>query len=137
MARKILIIDSSTIIAMRVKVLLELIGCNVELIHFSILEMFTHAENYDLVVIAHGVPVAPIKPLIDKLSHGRLLLLAPKTENTEQLTAFAGLNKIVPDATVVYPFFSNKEITSLLESLLELDSNHMMQLPTMLSLIHI
>ena len=137
MERKILIIDSSTIIAMRVKVLLELIGCHVELVHFSMLEMYTHANSFDLVVISHGVPVSPVKPIIDKLSHGRLLLLAPKTENTEQLTAFAGLNKIVPEATVVYPFFSNKEITSLLESLLELDSSHMLQLPTILLVDHI
>jgi PAS domain S-box-containing protein len=137
MERKILIIDSSTIIAMRVKVLLELVGCHVELVHFSMLEMYTHANSFDLVVISHGVPVSPVKPIIDKLSHGRLLLLAPKTENTEQLTAFAGLNKIVPEATVVYPFFSNKEITSLLESLLELDSSHMLQLPTILLVDHI
>ena len=32
MARKILIIDSSSMIAMRLKVLLELIGCQVELV---------------------------------------------------------------------------------------------------------
>ena len=57
MIRKILIVDSSSVIAMRVKVLLELIGCEVELIHFSMLDMYTNIGDYDLVVVAHGVPV--------------------------------------------------------------------------------
>lgn len=72
MVRKILIVDSSSIIAMRVKVLLELIGCEVELIHFSMLEMYTRIADYDLVIVAHGVPVDAIKPLAMKLCKSAL-----------------------------------------------------------------
>lgn len=137
MIRKILVVDSSTIIAMRVKVLLELIGCEVELIHFSMLDMHINADAYDLIIVAHGVPVISIEPLIAKVSQSRFMLLAPKAENGEQLNAFSELNHAVANATVVYPFFSNKEITSLLESLLELGSNHILQLPTILLVDHI
>lgn len=137
MIRKILIIDSSSVIAMRVKVLLELIGCEVELIHFSMLDMYTNIGDYDLVVVAHGVPVDSIKPLVSEVAQERFMLLAPKAQSGEQLTAFSELNHIAPDATVVYPFFSNKEITSLLESLLELGSNHILQLPTILLVDHV
>ena len=137
MIRKILIVDSSSVIAMRVKVLLELIGCEVELIHFSMLDMYTNIGDYDLVVVAHGVPVDSIKPLVSQVAQERFMLLAPKAQSGEQLTAFSELNHVAPDATVIYPFFSNKEITSLLESLLELGSNHILQLPAILLVDHV
>ncbi len=137
MIRKILIVDSSSVIAMRVKVLLELIGCEVELIHFSMLKMYTNMSCYDLIVIAHGVPVTAIAYLVEKVPQERFMLLAPKAESGQQLTTFSELNHVVPNATVVYPFFSNKEITSLLESLLEIGSNHILQLPTILLVDHI
>ena len=50
MAQKILIIDSSSMIAMRLKVLLELIGCEVELVHYS---MFDKSSNIDAVSYTH------------------------------------------------------------------------------------
>ena len=137
MIRKILIVDSSSIIAMRVKVLLELMGCEVELIHFSMLDMYTNVSCYDLVVVAHGVSVSAIKSLVEKVPQDRFMLLAPKAESGEQLNAFSELNHVAPNATVVYPFFSNKEITSLLESLLELGFDHILQLPTILLVDHI
>ncbi|SOU39912.1 protein of unknown function [Pseudoalteromonas carrageenovora IAM 12662] len=68
---------------MRVKVLLELIGCEVELIHFSMLEMYTRIADYDLVIVAHGVPVDAIKPLASEVAQERFMLLAPKAENGE------------------------------------------------------
>jgi len=137
MIRKILIVDSSSIVAMRVKVLLELMGCEVELIHFSMLDMYTNVSCYDLVVVAHGVSVSAIKTLGEKVPQDRFMLLAPKAESGEQLNAFSELNHVAPNATVVYPFFSNKEITSLLESLLEIGFDHILQLPTILLVDHI
>lgn len=137
MTRKILIIDSSSVIAMRVKVLVELMGCEVELIHFTMLNMYNHMDSYDLIIVAHGIPVASIEPLKDKIAQERFMLLAPKAEQGELLSAFSELNHVMPNATVVYPFFSNREITSLLESLLEVGSNHILQLPTILLVDHI
>ncbi|GAB0112363.1 hypothetical protein PA7559_36330 [Pseudoalteromonas distincta] len=122
---------------MRVKVLLELIGCEVELIHFSMLDMYSSMESYDLVAVAHGVPIDSIKSLTNNISQERFMLLAPKAENGEQLSAFSELNQITPNSTVIYPFFSNKEITSILESLLEIGSNHILKLPTILLVDHV
>ena len=137
MIKKIFIVDCSSVIAMRVKVLLELIGCEVELIHFSMLDMYSDIECYDLVVVAHGVPIASTEGLVKQIQQERFLFLAPKAENGAQLSEFSKLNQVAPNATVVYPFFSNKEITSLLESLLEIGSNHILQLPTILLVDHI
>ena len=52
--RRILIVDSNSVLAMRVKVLLELIGCRVELLHFAMVDdavleqaVFTHHDEQD------------------------------------------------------------------------------------------
>ena len=135
--RKILIVDSSSVLAMRIKVLLELIGCEVELIHFSMLKECTAFNCYDLVAVAHGVPVAIARLLAAEVSSEHILLLAPKVENSEQLSAFSELNRLVPNAIVIYPFFANKEISTLLESVLELGSDSTLQLPTVLLVDHI
>lgn len=135
--RKILIVDSSSVLAMRIKVLLELIGCEVELIHFSMLKECTAFNAYDLVAIAHGVPVAIASLLVAEVSSEHILLLAPKVENSEQLSAFSELNRLVPNAIVIYPFFANKEISTLLESVLELGADSALQLPTVLLVDHI
>lgn len=37
---------------------------------------------------------------------------------------------MIPNATIIYPFFSNKEITSLIEALLEIGPDHIFKLPT-------
>lgn len=136
MSRKILIVDSSSVIAMRVKVLLELIGCEAELVHYSMIDLYSNTSQYDLVIGAYGVPCEVVKSIAQKISQDRCVLLAPKAESGEQLSAFSELNKLVPDATVIYPFFSNKEITSLLENLLELGSSHVLKLPTILLVDH-
>ena len=135
--RKILIVDSSSVLAMRIKVLLELIGCEVELIHFSMLKECPALSSYDLVAIAHGVPVATASLLIAEIKVEHVVLLAPKVENNEQLSLFSELNRLVPNAIVIYPFFSNKEISSLLEQALELGTDTTLQLPTVLLVDHI
>ena len=101
MSRKILIVDSSSVIAMRVKVLLELIGCEAELVHYSMIDLYSNTSQYDLVIGAYGVPCEVVKSLAQKISQDRCVLLAPKAESGEQLSAFSELNKLVPDATVI------------------------------------
>ncbi len=135
--RKILIVDSSSVLAMRVKVLLELIGCEVELTHFSMLHEEELLNDYDLIAIAHGTPLDIAQLLVAQVSKDNFLLLAPKAENGEQLNAFSELNRLMPNAVVIYPFFVNKEISSLLESILELGSDFILQLPTVLLVDHI
>ncbi|MCQ8878925.1 ATP-binding protein [Pseudoalteromonas shioyasakiensis] len=122
---------------MRVKALLELIGCEVDLTHFSMLHEEESYESYDLIAIAHGTPLDIAQLLIAQVSKDNFLLLAPKADNNEQLAAFSALNKLIPNAVVIYPFFVNKEISSLLESILELGSDFILQLPTVLLVDHV
>jgi len=66
MARKILIIDSSSMIAMRLKVLLELIGCQLELVHFVMFDENTDIDIYDLLIFSQGVPTDVVSIVVEK-----------------------------------------------------------------------
>ena len=134
--RKILIVDSNSVLAMRVKVLLELIGCRVELIHFSMVDNAVLAQQFDLVAASHGVPTDTIKKLMGVFSQEHLLLLAPKAQRSDLLEHFSEINRLLPNAVVIYPFFANKEISALLEGVLELDSDNILKLPTVLLVDH-
>lgn len=134
--RRILIVDSNSVLAMRVKVLLELIGCRVELLHFSMVDDSVVEQDFDLVAASHGVPTTVIRRLMGGFSHDRFLLLAPKAQRSDLLEHFSVVNRLLPNAVVIYPFFANKEISSLLEEVLELDSDNILQLPKVLLVDH-
>ena len=137
MAQKILIIDSSSMIAMRLKVLLELIGCEVELVHYSMFDQSSNIDAYDMLAFSQGTPTNLVASLVKQATRQSFLLLAPKAESGELLDAFGKLNELVPDATIIYPFFSNKEITSFIEDLLEIGPDHIFKLPTILLVDHV
>ncbi len=134
--RRILIVDSNSVLAMRVKVLLELIGCRVELLHFAMVDDAVLEQDFDLVAASHGVPTSIIKKLMEVFSQEHFLLLAPKAQRSDLLEHFSEVNRLLPNAVVIYPFFANKEISSLLEGVLELDSDNILQLPTVLLVDH-
>ncbi len=121
---------------MRVKVLLELIGCEVELLHFSMLDNTVLKKPYDLVAASHGVPTSVVKSLMGAFSQEHFLLLAPKAQRSDLLEHFSKINRLLPNAVVIYPFFANKEISTLLEGILELDSDNILKLPTVLLVDH-
>lgn len=134
--RRILIVDSNSVLAMRVKVLLELIGCRVELLHFAMVDAAVLEQDFDLVAASHGVPTSIIKKLMEVFAQEHFLLLAPKAQRSDLLEHFSEVNRLLPNAVVIYPFFANKEISSLLEGVLELDSDNILQLPTVLLVDH-
>ncbi|NRA77454.1 MAG: response regulator [Pseudoalteromonas sp.] len=121
---------------MRVKVLLELIGCRVELLHFAMVDDAVLEQDFDLVAASHGVPTTVIKTLMGVFAQEHFLLLAPKAQRSDLLEHFSEVNRLLPNAVVIYPFFANKEISSLLEGVLELDSDNILQLPTVLLVDH-
>ncbi|WP_404343016.1 ATP-binding protein [Pseudoalteromonas mariniglutinosa] len=122
---------------MRVKVLLELTGSEVELVHFSMLDDALKSANYDLVAVSHGVALDIVKQLIDLFPKEYFLLLAPKAQAGEPLINFSDINALLPNSVVIYPFFANKEISTLLDNLLEIGSDHILQLPTVLLVDHV
>ncbi len=119
---------------MRIKVLLELMGCRVTLVHFSQLSEEKELSGYDLVAISYGVPLVLVDQLLTRINNNGIILLAPKAEQGEMLNAFSRLHKICPHAQTIYPFFENKEIRLLLENSLELDTGSPLLLPKLLLL---
>ena len=69
MAQKILIIDSSSMIAMRLKVLLELIGCEVELVHYSMFDQSSNIDAYDMLAFSQGTPTTLVASLVNQATH--------------------------------------------------------------------
>ena len=102
--RRILIVDSNSVLAMRVKVLLELIGCRVELLHFAMVDDAVLEQDFDLVAASHGVPTTVIKTLMGVFSQEHFLLLAPKAQRSDLLEHFSEVNRLLPNAVVIYPF---------------------------------
>ncbi|WP_440054031.1 ATP-binding protein [Pseudoalteromonas sp. T1lg65] len=133
---QVLIIDSSSVQAMRVKVLFELLGGQVEHIHYRSVDDELDVTKYDVVVVAHGVPAREVTRLHELRRHEKLVLLAPKPDNAEHLKSFSEINKALPNGIVIYPFFANKDITSLLERLLEIGATNSLVLPKVLLVDH-
>lgn len=137
MSNKVLIIDSNSVLAMRLKVLFELLGGHVEHIHYHTLDDEIEFSSYDVIAIAHGIPSEYLPVLSPLKRHEKLILLAPKPNNTAHLDVFSQFNKALPNGIVIYPFFANKEITHLLERVLEVGANQRLVLPTVLLVDHI
>ncbi|NOU52026.1 response regulator [Pseudoalteromonas sp. JBTF-M23] len=136
MTNKVLIVDSNSVLAMRLKVLFELLGGEVEHIHYRMLEEVEDIASYDAIAIANGIPTSFLEPLSSLRHHEKLILLAPKPDNAQQLALFSQFNKALPNGIVVYPFFSNKEITNLLERVFEIGADNRLLLPTVLLVDH-
>ncbi|MBE0369598.1 ATP-binding protein [Pseudoalteromonas aurantia] len=136
MSNKVLIVDSNSVLAMRLKVLFELLGGEVEHIHYNMLDEGIQFSSYDVIAIAHGIPSDYLTVLLPLKEHCKLILLAPKPDNTEHLEVFSQFNKALPNGIVIYPFFANKEITHLLERVLEVGANQRLVLPTVLLVDH-
>ncbi|WP_105167518.1 hybrid sensor histidine kinase/response regulator [Pseudoalteromonas sp. T1lg23B] len=136
MTNKVLIIDSNSVLAMRLKVLFELLGGEVEHIHYRMLEQLDDLTEYKAVAIANGIPNTYLDKLATLREHDKLILLAPKPDNAQQLAIFSQFNKALPNGIVVYPFFSNKEITNLLERVFEIGAESRLVLPTVLLVDH-
>ncbi len=121
MHQKILILDNSSVLAMRVKVLLELIGCDVDLSHFSDFETSTNTSLYEVAVIAAGVPVNIVRDLKKSgIGHLVFIILAPSSDGGMVKSSFLELHGYLNQAAIIHPFFSNKEIISILEDDFEL-----------------
>ena len=69
MSNKILIFDSNSVLAMRLKVLFELLGSAVEHIHYRMLKEQFDFNQYDVIAIAHGIPSDYLDTLSELRSH--------------------------------------------------------------------
>lgn len=121
MHKRILILDNSSVLAMRVKVLLELIGCEVESQHYGDFEITKEVAFYEMIIIATGVTKSVITQIQEHAqTELNFLLLAPNTDSTHINSSFMELHRYLTKASVIYPFYSNKEIINILEDEFEL-----------------
>ncbi len=140
MSKRILIIDSNSVLAMRTKVLMELIGCEVFAPHYSEFSDSWFDTRYDMLVLAHGVPISIAEKAMLKLNladDSTCILIAPNTEHADAIKNFSTLNKQFASAQVIYPFFDNREIISLIEDALLIGANMQFDLPQVLLVDHV
>ncbi|MDP5211710.1 ATP-binding protein [Pseudoalteromonas tunicata] len=118
MLKRILIVDNSSVLAMRVKALLELIGCEVTLCHFNDVDDSIQLKSYEMVALAYGIPIPLVLTFKSSFKNIPLLLIAPKSQGGNVLESFSEMFRLLPEAQVIYPFYDNKELISILEGLL-------------------
>jgi len=126
MLKRILIVDNSSVLAMRVKVLLELVGCETLLSHFLEVESAPKndliKDHFDMIVVVHGIPLSLVQQLKSYFQDIPFLLVAPHSQDAKISSTFAELHQLLPSSQMIYPFFDNKEIIGILEEELRINS---------------
>ena len=129
---KVLIIDANSMLAMRVKVLLELLECDVDFCHYHALNEQMLAQPYDMYVLSHGLSDKATAKLSAHLNGLDVILLAPKPDESDTYNAFKALKEQFVSAQVIFPFFENREISALFEHLLRVEGAETISLPRIL-----
>ncbi len=117
MAKKCLIIDHASTLAMRVKLLLALQGCAVTMHDAEETSEDTSDTWYDLYVIGHDTPIAIVQFLIEQLTLSPVVILASSVENEESNNNLMQLKSQLPGAAVIFPSFSTRELSVQLSEL--------------------
>ncbi|WP_193332292.1 hybrid sensor histidine kinase/response regulator [Pseudoalteromonas ulvae] len=123
MLKRILIVDNSSVLAMRVKALLELIGCEAVLCHFSEVEKILLEQSFEMIAIAHGIPITLIEQIKPFLKSVPTLLIAPNSQGGTVIDSFSDIYRLLPDSQVIYPFYDNKELIGILEGQLMMNED--------------
>ena len=125
MQKRILILDSSSVLAMRLKVLLELLTCQVELLHHSEFDPKVEPEFYEAIFFASGVSEKVVIQVRELYGDANYFLLAPSSDGSKIKDSFSKLVNIIPDALVIFPFYDNKEVLGLLEEGLAIGASNL------------
>ena len=115
MQKRILILDNSSVLAMRLKVLLELLTCHVDLHHFSDFEPSEEPIYYEAIIFASGVPEKLVLQIQQLYGEVNTFLLAPNVEGNKLRDSFTKLANALPNALIIHPFYNNKDVIGLLE----------------------
>ena len=133
MQKKVLIIENASTLAMRIKLLLELQNCDVNMVHEVDYVLDEYDQYYDMVVIEHSLSFALVEVLKDNYRFCTFMLLAPSPDTMSSTKELVALQMTLEGSSVIYEFYSNSEIISELESLLQLSvSGAEISLPNLL-----
>ena len=120
MIKKVLIIENSSTLAMRVKLLLELQNCDVNLINEMELSSEVFEQYFDLVILDHSIEFAIVEQSKQAFPFSAFIILTPAPEANSHTEALIEVQRLLPESACIYTYFSNKDILSQLDSVLEL-----------------
>ncbi len=120
MRKKVLIIENASTLAMRLKLLIELQNCEVEMVHESYFVLADYQRYFDMIVVEYSASAELIKQLKQQHCFCPYLILAPAMENLGSTTELTTVQQQLPNNSIIYEFYTNKEILSELEALLGL-----------------
>ncbi|MFT4924311.1 MAG: PAS domain S-box-containing protein [Phenylobacterium sp.] len=133
MIKKVLIIDNYSTLAMRVKLLLELQNCEVTLINEVDVNNDEFDDYFDLVVFEYSIALSLIKRLKSSFPFSAFIVLSPAPETLPSSELMAQVQQTLPNISIIYSFFTNKDILNQLDNVLELSvSSDNLPLPKIL-----
>lgn len=133
MLKKVLVIENASTLAMRIKLLMELQSCEVEMVQEMDFALAQFDDYYDMIVVEYSLQQDLIEQLKTHHSFSAFLVLAPSVDGLDSTSDLTNLMSKLPNCTVIYEFYSNKEILMELDNLLELSaSSENLSLPNIL-----
>jgi PAS domain S-box-containing protein len=134
MIKRVLIIDNYSTLAMRVKLLLELQHCEVNLINEAEMDTDLFSDYFNMIVFEYSIKTTLMMQLKSTFAFSSFIVLAPSPDSMPSSKPLLMVQKIIPNISTIYSFFTNKDILAHLDSLLELSvSSDNLPLPKILA----
>jgi PAS domain S-box-containing protein len=125
MIKKVLIIENSSTLAMRVKLLLELQNCEVTLVNETDLHQDELDSYFDLVVIEYAIKFSLVEKLKAVFPFCAFIILAPSPDTMTSSKPLLAVQMELPNSQTIYAFFTNKDILAQLDTVLELSGDNL------------
>ncbi|NQZ11023.1 MAG: response regulator [Algicola sp.] len=123
MIKKVLIIENSSTLAMRVKLLLELQNCEVTLVNEVDLQDDELENYFDLVVLEYSISFVLVEQVKQAFPFSAFIILAPSPDAMSSSKPLLAVQMVLSNSSTIYAFFSNKDILAQLDTVLELSVN--------------
>ncbi len=120
MIKKVLIIDNYSTLAMRVKLLLELQNCEVTLVNEGDVDNNEFDDYFDLVVFEYSIQTTLVTHLKSAFPFSAFIVLSPSPDSMPSSKPLLAVQQMMPSISIIYSFFTNKDILAQLDSVLEL-----------------
>ena len=123
MIKKVLIIENSSTLAMRVKLLLELQNCEVSLINEVELSQDVFELYFDLVILDYSIEYTLVEQAKHCFPFSAFIILAPAADALADSQQLVRVQVLIPDSTTFCTNFSNKDILTQLDNVLQFSAS--------------
>lgn len=120
MIKKVLIIENSSTLAMRVKLLLELQSCEVVLVNEEDIGDDEFRDYFDLVVLDYSIQYELVERVKMSFPFSSFIILAPAPESMSSSKPLLSVQMLLQNSACIYAYFTNKDILTQLDAILEL-----------------